>query len=248
MGDSCVLQHELAVPPSLRTFWNITPVFLSLECAVDDGSSLISEWLHKRSPQDEQIVVMDFVLSFLKISQTSVCICCVGRERLQGKRGWRVILVASCTSARSERKWGQSQRMGVTLSVCHRVGLLLLVGLGLWDVPAPCNTACQRGTQFRMVWAALESEKAQTCLQRAPTPPRVCSWEAELKKELLLLLQPCWAGTSGRAESCAGSPKALWAVPSQCSWQGTSWASRNYHGSLVYPQAVSSSPLINPSN
>lgn len=248
VGGCCVLQHELTVPPSPRTFWIITPVFLSLECAVDDGSSLISKWLHKRSPQDEQIVVMEFVMSFLKISQTLVYSCWIGWEGLQGKRGWQVILVASCIPARSARKWGQSQTMWVTLSVCHRIGLLSLVGLGFWDVPAPCNRACQRDTQVRMAWATSESEKVQPCLQRAPTPPLVCSWEAEIMNELLLLLQPLWAGASGHAERTRGSPKAPWAVPSQCPWQGTSWASGNYHGRLVYPQAVSSSPLINPSN
>lgn len=56
----------VTVPLTPKPFWIMAPAFPCLECTVHNGPSLISKWLHKRSPHDEQIIVMDFVMSLLK--------------------------------------------------------------------------------------------------------------------------------------------------------------------------------------
>lgn len=144
-GRLRVLQHELTVPPSLRTFWIMALVFLSLEHTVHNGSSLISKWLHKRSPQDEQIVVMDFVMSLLKFHRHWYVSAELNRKEWSEKAAY-VILVVSCAPTRSERQQRYSlivqQIMLVSDVTCvsRDQPHLLLVESGLWG--RTCTSVC----------------------------------------------------------------------------------------------------------
>lgn len=77
---------------------------LSPEPTVYNGSRLISKGLHKRSPQDEQIVVIHSVMLPLKFHRHwYVSAELDGRSSVE--KAAYVSLVVSCTPARSESQW-----------------------------------------------------------------------------------------------------------------------------------------------
>lgn len=136
------------------------------------------------------------------------------------------------------------------LPVCHGISLIYcLWSLGFEDAPAP---VCARQTPM-LVWFEIPL-KLQILL------PYIQAYRHNTYTNLLLrgrtnehvvvaaTLSWCLTMLWGHAAPLGlrGLCKArCWAL-SICPWQRPSWASEKYHGSWVYPQAVSSSQLMKP--
>lgn len=219
---------------------------LSLECTVHDGSSLISKWLHKRSPPDEQIVVTDFAMSFLKIPQTLVSYLLNWMGRTSRKKGMTSHPCGVLQPSKVREEMG-SEPNDVSDVICvSQDWSPIPCGVGALRTPLhhaksvperhPNSNGLSHFWEWKRTAMHAESSNTSTGLQlRGRTNERVAA-----AATAMLSLWLCWEDTqlSWGSTGCA--------IP--CPWQGTSWASGKYHGSLVYPQAVSSSPLINPSN